>query len=113
MKRIRKVRTYLERHKIDQKVNSLWYLAGLATIPAIAGISGLLLKLTPAWLCGLAIVEGILIAFLSLVCAVLLDKLKLAEKYLKAQNTTWDEIESDVEFSDAFGEATEEKNKIS
>jgi len=43
MENIRKIRLFFEKHKNDQKINLLWYLAGLATIPAVTGIAGLLL----------------------------------------------------------------------
>jgi hypothetical protein len=90
----------------------LWFLAGLAIIPVITGFSGLLLKLTPGYLCGLAITEAILLTFLSIKCAFLLDKEKLADKYLKDQNKTWKEIESDAVFENAFTEAVKMKENM-
>ncbi len=107
MKKIRRVRTYLEQHKLDQKINLMWFFAGLVTLPAIAVIWGQLLKLPPVWLCGLAIVESISLAFLLFAYALLLDKFKVINTYLKDQNITWCEVVSEVEYSEAWDEAEE------
>jgi len=84
---------------------------GLVTIPFITGLVGLLLKFEPEWLCAIVVIESMAIAVLSITCAVLLDKLKVINKHLKETNTTWEQIDSDFEFGNAFEEANKKKEK--
>lgn len=109
MSRIRRIRLYFEKNKIDQKINFLWFLAGLVTIPLISGLVGLLLKFESVWLCAIVVIESMIIAALSITCAVFLDKIKVVNKHLKETNTTWEQIESNFEFGNAFEEAAKEK----
>jgi len=109
MKNIRKIRLYLKSHKTDQKINLLWYFAGLVTIPALTGVTGVLIKLKAEWLVALIVMESFLLAFLSVFCAICLDKIRVASKHLKETRVTWEQIESDFEFGNAFEEATKEK----
>jgi hypothetical protein len=104
MSRIRRIRLYFERNKIDQKINFLWFLAGLVTIPLITGLVGLLRKFEPEWLCAIVVIESVVIATLSITCAVLLDKIKVVNKHLEETNVTWEKIESDFEFGNVFEE---------
>ena len=104
MKKIRQIREYLEQHRLEQKINLLWFFTGLAILPAIAGIFGLLLKLPTGWLVGLIITESLLLVCLLFLYALLLDKFNLVQKYLELQSITWKEVKDEIDCYDGFNE---------
>ena len=97
MKKIRQIREYLEQHKLEQKINLLWFFTGLAILPAIAGVFALFLKLPTGWLVGLITTESLLLVCLLFLYALLLDKFKLVQKHLELHSITWKKIKDDID----------------
>jgi hypothetical protein len=109
---IRRIRKQLEKDKINQKINLLWCLFSLVIIPVISGLYFICSRLLPEILISLVVVLLLLTITLSISLVFLRDRFKVAKKYLKNQKVTWAEVENNVEYSEAFGEATKNQDKV-
>lgn len=109
--KISRVRTYLEQHKLDQTINFLWFLMGLAIVPVIGALFGWLAKLPPVLLCILVVMESAILIYLLFRSVILFNRIKVVNIYLKKKNITWEAVESDVMYGEAFEEEAEKETR--
>jgi hypothetical protein len=110
MKYLRNIRRSTIRHKSDLIVNLLWFLAGLTVVPCISYLVGWLTKWPLSVLYAVVLVEALFLLILAVSLLFLLDKLSIADKQLKNIGETWQELENEADFGDAFDEATKKNS---
>jgi glucan phosphoethanolaminetransferase (alkaline phosphatase superfamily) len=108
---IRRLRKWLDKDKSNQKVNLLWFIFGLAISPCLCWLYEANQRLLPQVLSGAVIILVLLLLILSISLAFLQDRLKVINRYLKDQNITWDAVENDVAYSEAYDEAKKEQEE--
>ena len=108
MQYITRLRRRLERIRKDQQSNALWYLCGLATLPAFGVLSSLFLKIPGKVLGVLVPLLFLLLLILSTWIILLKDKLNICQKYLKQFAPPGFNPDNQEEYSEIRNEVLEE-----
>ena len=102
MKGIRYIRRSIIRDKLNLIKDMLLFLAGLTIVPGLSYLFGWLAKWPAPVLYVVVLIESLLLLTSIISLLFLLNRLSLANKYLKDTNTTWQELEMELETEVAF-----------
>jgi hypothetical protein len=106
MRYIRKIRRTITKDRKNLIENLLWFLAGIATLPTIALAFGLLSGFSVQLLSSMVLIESLMILILIFPLLFLRDKISMADHYFKRNKISWQQLESDEDYSEAFNKAT-------
>ncbi len=111
MQCIRNIRRTIKKDRKILLSNLLWFLVGIVALPTSVSILNWLSTLSPQFLSSAALTEFLIILILLISLLSLRDKISVANIYFKDNKISWDQLESDADFGEAFDEAAHKDTK--